>query len=191
MAKMRHTEREKWEKLKITLDKFGKSSGLFEEITLRTLGKTDSDPFQIMVKISGPRDNIMDVGYGVSQILPILVDLLTSDSPKTYLLQQPEIHLHPRAQADLANFLIDFAKKSNSTILIETHSDYLIDRFRMGIRDSDNFSPDDLSLLFFDRHKSKVDIHQLDIDEKGNLLGTPENYREFFIKEEEKILGIF
>ena len=68
-----------------------------------------SDPFQLQVKVrSGPHANIVDVGYGISQSLPILVDIMAPTRPprgaqrredeRTFLLQQPEVHLHPRGQ---------------------------------------------------------------------------------------------
>jgi hypothetical protein len=95
LAKTYFSDRKQWERIKSSLDAFGRASGLFEELSLRTLGKTDSDPFQIMIKIVGPPSNLIDVGYGVSQVLPVIVDLVRGQRQQTYLLQQPEIHLPP------------------------------------------------------------------------------------------------
>ena len=76
-----------------------------------------SDPFQLQVKVrSGPRANLMDVGYGVSQILPILVDVMRPDTrSRTFLLQQPEVHLHPRGQAALASLFVTLGKQPEAT----------------------------------------------------------------------------
>ena len=189
LAKTRFSDKKKWEKVKRRLELFGKTSGLFEEISLKTLGHSDSDPFQIMIKIFGPRSNLLDVGYGVSQVLPIVTDIIMRDEPRFYLLQQPEVHLHPRAQAELASFFASATKKSEARIMVETHSDYLIDRVRMEVRDR-KLKPDDVSILFFERDGRSVSIHQLGLDEQGNLLNVPKTYRSFFTAEESRFFGL-
>ena len=98
---------EKWANLKAFLEEFGKESGLFDEIdVIRPLKEIDSAPFQVRVRktnggIESPWRNLQDVGYGVSQILPTVAELFNPSGPKLYLLQQPETHLHPSAQAAL------------------------------------------------------------------------------------------
>ena len=77
-----------------------------------------SDPFQLQVKVrTGPHANIMDVGYGISQSLPILVDLMHEEQ-SVFLLQQPEVHLHPRGQAQLASLFIESCKKRGNRFLV-------------------------------------------------------------------------
>src|SRR5262249_35983089 len=169
MAKTYFTDRQKWESLQSSLKLFGKLSGLFDQIDLKTLGRSASDPFQIMVKMAGPRSNLIDVGYGVSQVLPIVVDLLSSERPRNYLLQQPEVHLHPRGQAELATFLGTIVKDTGNWIVIETHSDYIIDRLRSDIRKRKHLSSDKVSIVFLERIGIDTNIHQIFIDEVGNL----------------------
>ena len=84
-----------WKKLKESLEKFGSASGLFDEISIESFGQTgDATPFQIQIRkfggqLKGKRRNLIDVGYGVSQTLPIITELLRPDSPSLFLLQQP------------------------------------------------------------------------------------------------------
>jgi AAA ATPase domain len=189
LAKTYFADRRQWERIKTSLDAFGRASGMFEEINLRTLGKTDSDPFQIMIKIAGPASNLIDVGYGVSQVLPVIVDLVRGQRQQTYLLQQPEVHLHPRAQAELGSFLCEFARTGRSRILVETHSDYIIDRVRADVRDKKNISHRDVVILFFERCGFDVKIHPIELDSQGNLLKQPVGYRSFFMEEERRLLG--
>lgn len=188
LAKTFFTDKEKWKNLQTSLDKFGKASGLFSDISLKTLGKSGSDPFQIYVKITGPAENLIDVGYGVSQVLPVLVDLLGSDENTLFLLQQPEVHLHPRAQAELGSFFANFVKQSRHFLVVETHSDYLLDRIRISVKNG-ILTPEDVSILFFDRPGRDVTIYPLSLDRLGNIKKPPETYRDFFLREEEKILG--
>jgi len=188
LARMRTSHPRAWEKLRESLSTFGKASGLFSEVDVRRMGKEESDPFQITVKDSGPAFNLMDVGYGVSQILPILVDLLV-EIDETCLLQQPEVHLHPMAQAELGSFLAIMAKQQDMRFLIETHSDYLVDRIRMDVRDRDYLSKEDVSLLFFERSDGRVKIHPLELDDMGNIINAPFGYRQFFLEESTRIVG--
>jgi predicted ATPase len=189
LAKTYFADRKQWERIKASLDAFGRASGLFEELSLRTLGKTDSDPFQIMIKIAGPPSNLIDVGYGVSQVLPVIVDLVRGQRQQTYLLQQPEVHLHPRAQAALGSFLCEFARSSRSRVLVETHSDYIIDRVRADVRDKKNISHRDVVILFFERSGYDIKIHPIELDAQGNLHRQPAGYRTFFMEEERRLLG--
>ena len=70
------TEKEEWKTLKAQLVEFGKRSGLFQNIEVISLGRSRGNPFQLKVKVRGPNSNIVDVGYGVSQILPVLARVL-------------------------------------------------------------------------------------------------------------------
>ncbi|NQT39224.1 MAG: DUF3696 domain-containing protein, partial [Planctomycetes bacterium] len=149
-------------------------------------------PFQVKLNFGGQPDfNLTDVGYGVSQALPIVVDIIRAEKGSTFLIQQPEVHLHPRAQAALGSLLIELAVAEKKRFIVETHSDYLIDRMRMDIRDSDKLSPKDVQLLYFDRQEgSKVDIHSLELDKQGNIINAPAGYRDFFLREEHRFIGV-
>jgi len=175
--------------LREAIDAFGRASGLFTDIDVRRIGRKAGDPFQLQVKIAGSGINLVDVGYGVSQVLPILVDALREPPGNTFLLQQPEVHLHPRAQAELGSFLATLAKQQQKRFVIETHSDYMIDRIRMDIRDGKHLKPGEVVILYFERTGEAVQIHTMEIDRFGNLIGSPPGYRQFFLEEERRMLG--
>ncbi|MFY9821872.1 MAG: AAA family ATPase [Thermoanaerobaculia bacterium] len=177
-----------WDSVQGGLEKFGKTSGLFDRVDIRRLGSGESDPFQLQVSIAGRLANVVDVGYGVSQILPILVDCL-SNIGGTLLLQQPEVHLHPKAQAELGSFL-GLLAKHKTQLLVETHSDYLVDRIRIDVRDKRSLRPEDVALLYFEREEGEVRIHRLDLDEHGDIVNAPPSYRKFILQEERRFLGI-
>jgi hypothetical protein len=190
LAGIRSRDKKSWQTLRKALDNFGKASGLFGKVDVRRLGTNESDPFQLQVLIDGSVVNLVDVGYGVSQILPILVDCIRGDQKATFLLQQPEVHLHPKAQAELGSFLGFLARNQEKRFLVETHSDYLVDRIRMDVRDRKNgLRPEDVSLLYFERQAGSVQIHQLVLDEFGNIKNAPPGYRSFFLEEERRFLG--
>lgn len=194
LARLHFQEKEKWKKLKNALEDFGKSAGLFNEIVVKSFSQKESDPFQIQIRRfgdkgkKGPRRNLIDVGYGVSQVLPVITELLRDRVPAMSLLQQPEVHLHPSAQAALGSLFCQIAKPSRQ-LIVETHSDYLIDRVRMDVRDGKaKLKPEDVSILYFERGDLDVHIHSLSIDREGNILGAPPSYGKFFMDEVERSL---
>ena len=199
MMRLDRTSKERWGSLHDDLVEFGRDAGLFSDIKVKRHGKQMSDPFQLQVKVrSGPHANIMDVGYGVSQSLPILVDILAANSSarrpqrpqtgRTFLLQQPEVHLHPRGQAQLASLFIKAFNKGRNRFLIETHSDHIVDRVRIAVRQG-KLKPRDVSILYFEPNGNAVTIHNLGLDADGNLHGAPAGYREFFLRETDRLLG--
>ena len=194
LMRMQATERRKWEGLKEQLIEFGKRSGMFQNIEIKNLGGSMGNPFQLKVKVRGPNSNIVDVGYGVSQILPILVNSL--DPPISrgplmekpfFLLQQPEVHLHPRAQAELSSLLAT-SSQFRLGFIVETHSDYMIDRARIEIRKG-NIRPEDVSLIYLEPKGRVVKVHNISFDKMANMEGVPQHYREFFLKETKRLIG--
>ena len=192
LMRVEATEKKNWEDLKTQLVEFGRNSGLFENIDVRNLGRSLGAPFQLQVKVRGPKANIVDVGYGVSQILPILVQVLSPNvsghEMSFSLLQQPEVHLHPRAQAELSSLLAKLANQSNQSFVVETHSDYMIDRARIDIIRG-NLRPEDVSLIYFEPKGNIVKVHNISFDKMANMVGVPPHYGEFFLKESKRLLG--
>ncbi|MGK7933214.1 MAG: AAA family ATPase [Microcystaceae cyanobacterium] len=88
---------------------------------------------RVKVKENSNWASLADVGFGVSQLLPILVaDLQLFDDP-TLIIAQPEIHLHPSIQAELGTYFVNQVNKLNKQYIVETHSEYLINRLRLCI----------------------------------------------------------
>lgn len=195
LASLYFQNKNRWGEIQDRLQRFGRAAGLFDEISIRTLGSKESEPFQVQVrkyggKLKGPRRNLIDVGYGVSQVLPVITELLRHDSPTMFLLQQPEVHLHPSAQAALGSFWCEVGSWRRQ-LIVETHSDHLLDRVRMDVRDGrGRLKPDDVSILFFERDDLDVHIHSLRLDKRGNVLGAPASYRRFFMEETTRSLGL-
>ena len=195
LAYLNMQDKEAWKKLQSKLESFGRDAGLFDQISINQLGRSVGSPFQIQIrkfsqKRKGPQRNLVDVGYGISQILPLITELLREDAPDIFLFQQPEIHLHPSARAALGSLFCQVAS-NNKQLIIETHNDYILDRVRMDIRDqSSPLKPEDVSILFFERRDLDVRIHSLRYDGLGNVLDTPPGYRRFFMEEVRRSIGI-
>ena len=186
LMRLSATTEDEWFFLKEDILNFGRVSGLFTDVRVRHLGKL-GDPFQLQITVRGPRSNLMDVGYGVSQILPVLVRILREKQTR-FLLQQPEVHLHPKGQAELTSLFVDVIKNRQNSFVIETHSDYMIDRARIEIMKG-RLNPEDLSLIYLEPFQNKVRVHNIRFDREGNMEGAPAGYRAFFLKESDKLLG--
>lgn len=192
------TRKKEWEKLKQQLIEFGKSSGLYQDIKIKNFSGTLGGPFQLQFKVRGPTKNVVDVGYGISQILPLLVQVIypsisqyseNKPIPPIYsLLQQPEVHLHPRAQAEFTTLLTKLANQGNQSFIVETHSDYMVDRARIEIRKG-NIIPENVSLIYFEPVRNIVKVHNIEFDETGNMINVPPHYRDFFLKESKRLMG--
>ena len=195
-ASLQFQDKTEWTVLKEKLDAFGRESGLFDDFSVKQLTGFEGGPFQLQVRKfgtrgrKGPKRNLMDVGFGISQVLPVLAALFGADGPPLFLLQQPELHLHPSAQAALGSLFCRTAE-ADRQLIIETHSEYIIDRVRMDIRDRETaLRPDDVSILFFERCDHDVRIHSLQFDDQGNVLGAPEGYGQFFMDETRRSVGL-
>ena len=161
------------------------------KLNLWTGIKIHADPdhgrYEVLVETPNGWHNLVDVGYGVHSILPLLSALYGQTKPTTFLLQQPEVHLHPSAQANLTQIMAE----SEHQFLIETHSDHIIDRFRIFVMER-KLEPDEVSIAYCalsaDGKSSR--IHNLGMDEDGNLSNVPNGYRSFFMDETKRLLGL-
>ena len=185
----------KWKHTVKEIRELGRSTGLFDSIEIKRSLDLDGAPFQIHVGVPGCANgeskarSLVDVGYGVSQALPIFVSLLTEESSFITLLQQPEIHLHPKAQAALGDLFCEWVKDDLRQLLVETHSDYLIERVRILVREG-VMDPSFVVVLFFERSEKGVRIYPIRFDELGNVLDAPRSYRSFFLQEMDRSLGM-
>ena len=164
------------------LSEEGRKLGLFSDIV-----KVGSDgQHEILVQQSGGWRNIVETGFGVSSIMPMLHAMYRQQEGTTFLLQQPEINVHPSAQARLAQMMAE----SPHRFVIETHSDHLIDRFRICVME-EVLAPDELRIAYFQREPDRegVVIYNISVDEDGNLDGAPAGYRKFFMDETDRLLG--
>ena len=186
LNKMLNKERE--DSLVKLIETFGRESGLFHKIRTRNFGKKSNAPFEIRVTLNESEFGLNKVGYGVSQILPIIVDLLSSKN-QNYAIQQPEVHLHPKAQAQLGELIYSISTHKDCFLLIETHSDYLIDRFRL--EHARKKEKVDSQVVFFERTNNGNEIHCIEIDENGRYQADqPVGFRNFFLNEQIALLEI-
>ncbi len=130
---------------------------------------------------SGVKVNLTDMGFGTSQVLPIILEGFLSDRDPVLMIEQPEIHLHPRAQSALGDLFIEIANE-DKTIIVETHSEHLIRRIQRRIAEN-KISKDDVIFYYVNIGKEGSKLQELKIDEDGFIENIPagffdENYEE-------------
>jgi len=149
--------------------------GLGYEIKISSFKDKDtsdiSDVFAIRLvdKFTKVNVSLLDVGFGISQILPVIVQSMLSQN-KTILIEQPEIHIHPRLQAQLGSLLAESIKSPlNNRFIIETHSEHLLLRLQKLIRKG-KLSKDDISIIYVDRDINGSSCLQLRLDSEGDFI---------------------
>lgn len=181
---------EKARAFRSALERFGKSSGLFRKVTVHNLGREASAPFELLITLAGTPLRINSVGYGVSQVLPVIVEMLVQSKDSWFAIQQPEVHLHPKAQAALGDLVFQMAENEQKRFIIETHSDFMIDRFRQNLRAESDHKVQ-AQILFFERSGEGNKVTVIRIEPNGEYAtNQPETFRDFFLKEQLNILGL-
>lgn len=137
----------------------------------------DSNLYRVWVQKSAKSSKVLitDVGFGVSQVLPVIVLCYYVPEGSTILLEQPELHLHPSVQSGLADVFIDAAKNRGIQIIIESHSEYLLRRLQRRIAE-EGVPKDDIALYFCDISKGVSKLRELDLDLFGNIINWPDNF---------------
>lgn len=137
-----------------------------------------SNLYQVWVKQSPRAAEVLitDVGFGVSQILPVITLCYYVPEGSIVLLEQPEIHLHPSVQAGLADVLIDAMKTRGIQIILESHSEHLLHRLQRRIAEG-KLTAQDVSLYFCEARAGSSRLTKLDFDPYGNIRNWP---RDFF-----------
>ena len=124
---------------------------------------------QLVHKSNTVSTSLMDVGFGISQILPIVIQACTSEK-QTLIIEQPELHIHPALQAELGDLVIDSAINKRNTLLIETHSEHLLLRIMRRMRETSNdtlpdgsspIRPEDVSVVYVESVETEGDRHSI------------------------------
>lgn len=165
---------------------------LIDEFQVNQISKAHQE-YEVKVRTKGSQDlvDLPDVGFGISQVLPVLTQLFYAQPGSIIIMEQPEIHLHPSAQSELADVIIDAVnsrengKDRGIQLIIETHSEHFLRRLQRRIAE-DAIEQEKVTAYFADTSVSPAKLEPLKIDEFGNIRNWPDN---FFGDEMEDIAG--
>lgn len=150
--------------------------GLIREFDLREIAER-TNLYRAIVKTSPSIEttSLTDVGFGVSQVLPVLVLLYYVPEGSTVLMEQPEIHLHPAVQSGLADVMLKVAVARKLQIIVESHSEHLMRRLQRRVAEGD-VSSEDVKLYFVAPQRGRAEVADLLLNEWGEIENWPENF---------------
>lgn len=139
--------------------------------------------YEVLVKThaKAPEVKITDVGFGVSQVLPALVQAFYCPPHSTVWMEQPEIHLHPQVQAELADVFITATKarensrERNVQLIIESHSEHFLNRLQRRVAEG-TIAPENVAVYFCRRSGSATELEPLRLNIFGEIENWPENF---------------
>jgi len=153
-----------------------KSLGMIDSFDLRQIAENRKD-YELRVRRSPHSAEVLitDVGFGVSQVLPVLVLCYYAPEGSTIILEQPEIHLHPSVQAGLADVFVDAIKTRKVQIILESHSEHLLRRLQRRIAE-EALQADHAALYFVGMEQGTSRLERLDLDLFGNIRNWPQDF---------------
>lgn len=158
--------------------------GVADELRLERQGK--SRHYELIVVRGRQRANLVDVGFGISQVLPMLVLAHVVPRGTTIIAEQPEIHLHPRAQGGLAELIVHVAQTRDVQFIVETHSEHLFRRLQTLIAD-EKVKTSECALYFVDRDEAgSSELRRLELNEFGKVANWPKQFFGDAIGETER-----
>lgn len=145
-----------------------------------------------ILRLSIGNNNILDVGFGVSQVLPLLTEGITSSYMESIILEQPEVHLHPEMQRNFADFLIAIAK-SHKNVIVETHSDHIINRVVRRIMESKKTNSDlsnIVKIYLIEKDTNGSSVIPIRVNKYKGIVNASENFFTQFASEIEAIMHL-
>ena len=162
--------------------------GVANSVKSRDRGKLGHE-LKVGLSNSDSTHDLTHVGVGVSQVLPILLMCLLADTDSTLVFEQPELHLHPSVQTLLGDFFLSIALCSKQCI-VETHSEYFIDRlrFRIAAASLENELNSQAKIYFVEKPSRDSSFREVVINEYGAIAEWPDGFFDQSQQQAEKIL---
>ena len=150
--------------------------GLIQEFRIEEI-REGSSLYRAVLRMPGSEAEVSltDVGFGVSQVLPVLVLLYYVPKGSVVLMEQPEIHLHPAVQSRLADLMLIVAKTRKLQIILESHSEHILRRFQRRVAEG-KASSADLSMYFVSTNRGVARADDLNLNEWGEIENWPEDF---------------
>lgn len=133
-------------------------------------------------KDTSSRTNLADLGFGTSQVLPVLVALNQLPNGSLFTVSQPETHLHPEVQAQLADYFVRLTKEREIHFIVETHSEYLINRMRLLVAEG-AVAEEDVSVAYVINDGDKAEVRSIELRTDGQIAGAPAEFFDTYMMD--------
>lgn len=179
-----------WEKK--NTDKFTELAKILCDLTLvhsLKANRIKGGRYEVLLSTqkSGTYTPLADVGFGISQFLPIIVADLQLPKESTLLLAEPEIHLHPSVQANFADYIVNSIKEKGKNYIIETHSEYFLNRIRLALVKGDRIQESDISVYYLENNGSDVVAHKIIFTKQGGIKNAPKSFFDTYLMDSKEI----
>lgn len=144
-----------------------------QKLEIRQLGR--SNRYEVMVHRDGVAANLLDVGVGIAQVLPVLTLAYSAPEGSTIVLEEPEIHLHPLAQSVLAELFVEVSEKRRVQFVVETHSEHLFRRLQTLVARR-SVNADNVAMYFVEKNDGVAELRNLMLDEYGRVKNWPHGF---------------
>ena len=159
-----------------------KRMGMIASFSVRPVAEGRKE-YEVLVRVQGESSEVKltDVGFGLSQVLPALVQSFYGPPHSVIWMEQPEIHLHPQVQADLADVFIDAiharegGRDRGVQLIIESHSEHLLNRLQRRIAEG-RLRPDEVAVYFCSHGRRGAEMRELHLDEYGEIDNWPDGF---------------
>lgn len=162
--------------------KWFKEFGFANNIVLDNIGIPNYYRVVVTDPFTKVKTNLLNIGFGASQTLPIIIESFYAPENSLILIEQPEIHLHPKAQALLGDLFISSVTDLNRNLIIETHSEHILARVRRRIAE-EVIDKDKVAIYYFDPTENGTSIKEVVINENGQYVSFPNGFFEESILE--------
>ena len=177
VRKLKSSTKEDGVLIEYRISKWLQKMELAHSFQLIPTGSLDDKNYEVRIQKSpnSAEVTLADLGHGVADLFPLLVHCYYVPEGSTLILEQPGVHLHPMAQAQLADLFLDVIAERNLQILVESHSEHLLTRLQRRIAEK-KIAEDKMALYFCRNNDGASTIEQLEVNESGDIKNWPENF---------------
>jgi predicted ATPase len=175
-------EKRMW-RVKEEVKKWFRSFGIAKDVRLDRVSRRQNH-YRILITDPATRveTSFADIGFGASQTLPVIIESFFAPPGSIILIEQPEIHLHPRAQSILGDLFIEAAADGNRTFLVETHSEHILARIRRRIAEG-GIKRENVAIYYFQPTAEGTKIQEVTLNKQGQYVSFPDGFFEEDVAE--------
>ncbi len=174
---LNRSKEKKVKEVSLQVQRWVKEFGFANKMKLSRIG--ESNIYRVLITDPAMKIevNLADIGFGAPQVIPVIIESFYARNDSLILIEQPEIHLHPKAQSILGDLFISASNNGKRHFIIETHSEHLLNRVRLRIAQG-KIKKEDVIIYYFENTSDGTNIQEVKLTEKGQYYKFPKGFFE-------------